>query len=543
MQRLMQWVISVVRPLRVHAGWLLATAAALVVVLGPFAMLRDAERQHLDVSWDEALYATFGLFTFASNRIGYPQDLVARVLYFAAPSIAASAILGGFVRLLEERGSLWLGAFQGHVVIGGLGNLGTTLARHLERHRHSVIAIERRGDAPSVLDLRAAGGAVVLVGDMTAAGVLRRARCQHAARVFFVSQSDVANLDAAFQVRRIAGVDGIKRPPVIFAHVYDAALGDALEGQLHERHPHDARIVPFNSYRFAAKALIGDLLREQLLPSLRLPAGARLARTAWPESKVPQPQATHGPEALEEDRRRLREAFTLESEGDPEGVRPSHLTYRSPAPRYAIIGLGRFGQAVVRELLLAAPTGSRFLVVERSDAHLRAAMEHLDGADPSRFDHIADDATSSATLARIVAFAPTAAIVCTDNDLSNLRLAVGLGRSKLRAVMRMSGPDASELSRGLDEKGVTVVALSRLFRAAIPILTHERRLRACLNLDFNRTAEVDHLFYLAEVTDEERTRLGRACVGLDELPKKEGTPPLPPNMVLVWHRAVGGLAV
>ena len=34
----------------------------------------------------------------------------------------------------------------------------------------------------------------------------------------------------------------------------------------------DVRIVPFNSYRFAAKALIGDLLREHLLHSLRVGA-------------------------------------------------------------------------------------------------------------------------------------------------------------------------------------------------------------------------------------------------------------------------------
>ena len=50
-------------------------------------------------------------------------------------------------------------------------------------------------------------------------------------------------------------------------------------------------------------------------------------------------------------------------------------------------------------------------------------------------------------------------------------------------------------------------------------------------------------FYLAVVTAEERKRLGRAAVGLDELPRADGIPPLPPALVLVWHRAVKDLAV
>jgi hypothetical protein len=177
-------------------------------------------------------------------------------------------------------------------------------------------------------------------------------------------------------------------------------------------------------------------------------------------------------------------------------------------------------------------------VVERSESALRASTEQFTDEERARFEGVVGDATSSAAIRRVVEFAPGAALICTDHDLANLRLAVDLGRHGVRAVTRMSSRDASELTRGFDERGITIVGLSRLFRAAIPILTHERRLRACLNLDVNHTTDVDHLFYLAHLSDEERRRLGRTCVTLDELGGADALPVLPSGLALVWHRAV-----
>ena len=95
-----------------------------------------------------------------------------------------------------------------------------------------------------------------------------------------------------------------------------------------------------------------------------------------------------------------------------------------------------------------------------------------------------------------------------------------------------------ELSRGLEACGLATVGLAPLFRAAIPILTHERLLLACINLDFKTTPEVDHLFYLAHVGAKEREELGERCVGLDELQRAEGAPSPPKDLALVWYRAV-----
>lgn len=522
-------LLSLLARARTRGPGVLAVAACLVVVAGVFAFGHEARAAGLTVSWHEALYCTLGLFTFAGNRFGYPKTGALTAVYFAAPVISTSAILGALLHLLEERAPLFARRFRGHTVIGGLGRLGVTLARDLEKHRRAFIGIELRDDAADVANLRVNGAAVVIVGDMTSAEVLRRAGCDRAAEVFFTTPSDVANLDAAFNVRRLAREARHGDPPRIYAHVYDVALGDALQHQLRASGARDAQIIPFNSYRFAAKALVATLLRDRVLRSLRVAPGLRLARTAWPAGDD---TLVHRKESIVEDRRRLMLALRLEVDTLDESV-----------DRYAVVGLGRFGRSVLRELLDVTPRATRFLVVERALATYESSCESFTADERARFDLCVADATSARAVAAIEAFAPTAVLVCTDNDISNLRLALVLHRREVKIVTRMFDLEASaELGRGLDERGICPVGIARLFRTAIPILTHERQLLACVNLDVARTPHIDHLFYLARVTDGDRARLGDACVTLDELPRDEGVEAPPKTLALVWHRRVNDLA-
>jgi Trk K+ transport system NAD-binding subunit len=523
-------LFALLRRFHARRSVLLAVAAGLVVLAGPFAFALEARAAHADVSWHEALYFTFGLFTLQGSRFGYPATPLLRALSFAAPAISASAVLGAFVRLLEERGGpIVFRRFRGHTVIGGLGNLGATIARHELRRGRNFIAVERDAEAPQVADLRAAGGSV-LVGDMTSTEVLGRAGSEFAREVFFTASSDIANLDAAFHVRRRVRAARALPPPRVYAHVYDAGLSDAIEHQLRSHRADEADIVTFNSYRFAAKALIALLLRDRLIGSLRVAPGLVLERTRWPggADRVEEPPRRDHAATLAEDRRRLLAAFRLAAE-------PA----AGAEERFAIVGLGRFGRSVVRELISAVSASASFLILERSAASLEAQITTFSAEERARFEVLVADASRPEAGARIHAFAPRAVIVCTDSDLGNLRVALDLHRRDIKTITRMFDLDASqELARGLEDCGIATVGLAPLFRAAIPILTHERRLRACLNVDFRSTPEVDHLFYLSELAAEERRELAERCVALAELPRAPGAPEPPPDLALVWYRAV-----
>ncbi len=521
-------LLSLLNRARARGPGVLAVASVLVLFMGVFAFEREARITGTTVSWHEALYYTLGLFTFADNRFTYPRTGLLAAVYFAAPAISTSAILGALLHLLEERAPLLARRFRGHTVIGGLGHLGITIARDLQKHQRAFIGIELHDGAPEVANLRGEGAAIVIVGDMTSAEVLRRAGCHLAAEVFFTTPNDVANLDAAFNVRRLARQEGARRPPRIYAHVYDVALGDALADQLRVRSAGDAPIVPFNSYRFAAKALVATLLRDRMLRALRVAPGLCLARTAWPDGDA---ELYKRPESIEEDRRRL--ALALRVAPDAPADAPD---------RYVVVGLGRFGRSVLRELLDVAPADTRFLVVERAQSTFDASAESFAADERARFELCLADATSASAVATIRSFAPTAVLVCTDNDIANLRLALVLHRSEVKIITRMFDLEAAaELGRGLDERGICPVGLARLFRTAIPILTHERQLIACVNLDVARTPHVDHLFYLARVTDADRARLGAHCVSLDELTRDGAVAAPPRDLALVWHRRVHDL--
>ena len=208
------------------------------------------------------------------------------------------------------------------------------------------------------------------------------------------------------------------------------------------------------------------------------------------------------------------------------------------------MGLGRFGRSVAVELAATVSQSARFLVVERSAQSCERQLETLPLGVRSRVEVHIGDAASQEAIARITDFAPRAVIVCTDSDLGNLRLALDLRRRNVRTVTRMFDLEASrELARGLEDHGVATVGLARLFRAAIPILTHERRLQASINLDVSNTPDVDHLFYLARLDAGERSALGMACVGLEELAATADAPPPPEGLALVWHRAIKRLSV
>lgn len=535
MRRLfLRLLLGFVRRARVRGPIALSVLAILITFGGTLAFLREARVRADPTSWHEALYYTLGLFTLQGNRFGYPHTALLRGIYFAAPLLAASAIIGALLRLVEESGALIIGRFRDHTVIGGLGNLGSAIAHNEAGQRQPFIVIERDESVPGVEGLRAAGHGVVALGDVRSAEVLRRTRAHQARQVFFTAPSDIVNLDAAFQVRRLAKQRRVRAPPTIFAHVYDTGLADALERQLHAQQAGVADIVAFNSYRFAAKSMLALLLRDQLVGSVRVAPGLCLSRTSWPAGDAQLREVAAGEShdaALQEDRRRLLRAFTLAGEADP-----------GPAVRYAIVGLGRFGRAVVRELLNAVPASARFLLVERSAQALQAQVANFTEEEQRRFEPLIGDAIQPDVGERLHGFGPQAVIVCTDNDLGNLRLALDLKRRQVRTVTRMFDLEASsELSSGLDDHGIATVGLARLFRLAIPILTHERRLHMCVNLDMNNTPEVDHLFYLARLDADERRALGPMCVGLDELVRSaahgEVAEP-PPELALVWYRAV-----
>ncbi|MCX4745484.1 NAD-binding protein [Kitasatospora sp. NBC_01287] len=89
---------------------------------------------------------------------------------------------------------------RGHVIVVGLGNVGTRVATLMHELGVPVAALERDPQARGIAAMRALGIPVV-VGDGPLADQLRIARARHARAVVAVTSDDAVNLEAALEAR------------------------------------------------------------------------------------------------------------------------------------------------------------------------------------------------------------------------------------------------------------------------------------------------------------------------------------------------------
>jgi voltage-gated potassium channel Kch len=89
-----------------------------------------------------------------------------------------------------------------HAVVCGLGTKGLQLVRDLRRQGHRVLVIEKDSVNPFVASCDALG-AVVLIGDATAAETLRQARLRQAEYLIAVCGSDGANVEIAVRADQL----------------------------------------------------------------------------------------------------------------------------------------------------------------------------------------------------------------------------------------------------------------------------------------------------------------------------------------------------
>ncbi|MDH6125642.1 NAD-binding protein [Kitasatospora sp. GP82] len=114
-----------------------------------------------------------------------------------------------------------------HVIVVGLGNVGTRVAALVREAGVPVVCVERDPQARGIAAVRALGIPVV-VGDGPLESQLRRARVQYSRAVVAVTNDDATNLEAALEsraVRREVRI-GVRLFNDDFAHHVYATLGN-----------------------------------------------------------------------------------------------------------------------------------------------------------------------------------------------------------------------------------------------------------------------------------------------------------------------------
>jgi hypothetical protein len=208
-------------------------------------------------SFLDNLYRTLQLFIIHSGAVAQPVPWQLEVARFLAPAVAAGATLSALATLLgEQLAAARVRFYSKHVVVCGLGRLGSLLARTLREAGYEVVAIESDMENGAIARCREVG-IVVLVGDGTDPAVLRKAGARRAGYLFAVAGDDGRNSDIAIAAAGLAGVRS-GSPLTCFVHVMDDKLADVLRQVGLARGGGGARIEYFNVAELGAPALLTD---------------------------------------------------------------------------------------------------------------------------------------------------------------------------------------------------------------------------------------------------------------------------------------------
>ncbi len=270
-------------------------AFALVFGAGLAGLLMGVEVTERDLAGTgpaAKAYYVLGLFVLGGLDIGTPTGgpPLGRALlwgaYFAAPVITASAVIDALLRLVRPLARR-LRTLDGHIVVGGAGQLSSVYARKLrERHpRRTLVVVEQNANHPALTEFRDGYRAVVVVGDITDDAVLQRLRMERAHRVLLLTGDDFANLDAAAKVLALAP----RLAGRIVVHVSNLGFMRETAGS---RVARDCEV--FNGHEFAATKLVEDHLvaRFHDTPDLDLVVLAGFGRFGQTVLRLLQDQAS-----------------------------------------------------------------------------------------------------------------------------------------------------------------------------------------------------------------------------------------------------------
>ena len=182
---------------------------AVLVLLGVIAVLGWLNARAAGVDWGEALYLT--LVTTLSGQdpdVNKPaaaqvMQVVLNLAGLALIPLITAAVVDGIV---NARLALHAGRIQpdrsGHVVVVGLGNIGTRVMAQLHDFGVEVVAIDKNPDARGAA-LAHRLGVPVIVGDAGLEETLRSASVDTSQALVVVSTDDGANLRAALIARSL----------------------------------------------------------------------------------------------------------------------------------------------------------------------------------------------------------------------------------------------------------------------------------------------------------------------------------------------------
>ncbi|MGF0171197.1 NAD-binding protein [Streptomyces sp. Marseille-Q5077] len=222
------------------------------------------------VTGEHPLYATYMtlLDLFAINEPALHQSLARQILQLLSGLMGLLLLPVLLAAVLEALGTFRSASalrkpprgLGGHVVLLGLGKIGTRVLTRLRELHIPVVCVEADPDARGMATARRLRVPVVL-GDVTQEGVLEAAKIHRAHALLAVTSADTTNLEAALYARSV-------RPDLrVVLRLYDDDFATAVYRTLRAAHP-QASTRSRSVTHLAAPAFAGAMMGRQILGAI-----------------------------------------------------------------------------------------------------------------------------------------------------------------------------------------------------------------------------------------------------------------------------------
>ncbi|MFF2848029.1 NAD-binding protein [Streptomyces sp. NPDC058001] len=243
--------------------WSFAGLVAAVLALAIAAMLTTSDRDYPL----HAVYLTV-LDLFSINEPATGEPAARQILQLLSGLVGLLLLPVLFAAVLEALGTFRSGSavrrpprgLSGHVVLLGLGKIGTRVLARLRELDIPVVCVESDPDARGLALARRLRVPVVL-GDVTQEGVLEAAKVHRAHSLLALTSVDTTNLEAALYAR---SVDPTLR---VVMRLYDDDFATAVYRTLRTAHPRATTRSRSVSY-LAAPAFAGAMMGRQILGAI-----------------------------------------------------------------------------------------------------------------------------------------------------------------------------------------------------------------------------------------------------------------------------------
>lgn len=222
------------------------------------------------VTGEHPLYATYMtlLDLFAINDPALHQSTAVQVLQLLSGLVGLLLLPVLLAAVLEALGTFRTASalrkpprgLGGHVVLLGLGKIGTRVLTRLRELNIPVVCVESDPEARGLATARRLRVPVVL-GDVTQEGVLEAAKIHRAHALLAVTSADTTNLEAALYAR------SVRSDLRVVLRLYDDDFATAVYRTLRAAHPHASTRSRSVSH-LAAPAFAGAMMGRQILGAI-----------------------------------------------------------------------------------------------------------------------------------------------------------------------------------------------------------------------------------------------------------------------------------